>query len=302
MLDITNTFPEVIDSTMMAEFRGCPQAFFRRYVQGLDHPTPSIHLHAGGVMAKGLETVRNAFYRDGLSLDESLCRGIAVMVETWGDPSLVPEHKQKNLARCIWALTDYFTHFHPEKDSIQPFISPATGAPAVEFSFAVPLPLNHPVTGEPLIYAGKFDMLGIFNNALWVVDEKTTTQLGPSWMHGWDMRPQFTGYCWGARQFGYPVVGAIVRGIGMLSKETTFAEPVTYRPEWRIERWYHNLIQDLKYMLQCWDNMSFQLNEGEHCTSYGGCMFETLCNTLDPAPYLHSQYKIRRWHPLKGDE
>src|SRR3990172_5087025 len=97
----------------------------------------------------------------------------------------------------------------------------------IEFSFAAAIPeVKHPETGDPILFCGRFDQLAEYNKMLFVEDEKTTTSLGEQWRNNWDLDSQFTGYVWGAKQFGLPVVGAIVRGIGLLKTKTTHQEVI----------------------------------------------------------------------------
>ena len=64
--------------------------------------------------------------------------------------------------------------------------------------------------------AGRALRFGQMGEGLYIEDDKTTSQLGSSWGAQWDMRSQFTGYAWAARQSGLPIAGIIVRGISIL--------------------------------------------------------------------------------------
>ena len=152
------TFPPVIDSSMRSEFISCPHSFFRRYIQGLQLPHRSIHLHFGSSFADGIAALRAAFYRDNLPLEDAMAVGAAAIVKAWGDFPEEVEGSAKSLYRCIGALDSYCAQYPPATDHVRPVIE--RGAIHTEFNFAVPLPIRHPQTGEPLLYSGRFDMLG----------------------------------------------------------------------------------------------------------------------------------------------
>lgn len=193
------TFPEVIDSTMLADAKKCLQLFQYQRIRGFDSPSPSIHLHAGAVFAHGLETARKLFYGAGWTEPDAIEAAQIEMITAWGDYSPMfswdpgAEWESKWLDRLVQALDFYFSVWPMPRDLVQPLMG--ENGPTVEFKFAVPLDIMHPETGNPILYAGRFDMFGEYGDGTWVVDEKTTKQLGPTWAAQWDLRSQFTGYC-----------------------------------------------------------------------------------------------------------
>lgn len=303
-------FPPVIDSSMRSEFIACPESFNRRYLQGWQRPGRSIHLHFGAVFAAGMATFRNAYYgvfdsADGsYNVDQALGVAAARMVTEWGDyepNTAFPS--TKTLESCLGALESYVAQYPPATDHIQPARSP-TGDLAVEFSFALPLPIAHPQTGEPLLYSGRFDLVGQMGTTLVGVDEKTTTQLGPTWGQQWRLRAQFTGYTWGARAYGYDLQGFVVRGVSILKRGFGHAEVIESRPQWMIDRWYHQLCDDVRRMVDLWQarrdfERPWPQALDSACGSYGGCQFLDLCTTEHPEKWL-DDYEQHHYDPLGG--
>jgi hypothetical protein len=153
-------------------------------------------------------------------------------------------------------------------------------------------------------------MLGIHRNgSVLVEDEKTASQLGASWGRNWNLDSQFTGYCWGARQFGIPVAGALIRGISILKTKYDHAEVLTYRPPFLIDRWYAQLLRDVSRMKDLWqratdanlaDEASYALDKGQ-CNAYGGCSFEILCSSPTPERWVEVHFQTRDWKPMHRD-
>lgn len=290
------SLPGVIDSTIRSDFVACPTRFHYSFMRKLGPPESSTDLIAGGSFAKGLEVFRKCFYGQKLSIRDSYEQSVLAAIQDYGDHQ-PPEHKAaKSLDRVIEGLADYIQHYPPETDHIKPYF--AGSDPCVEFTFSLPLPINHPETGEPFLYAGRFDMLGVRNEQLVVVDEKTTSQLGPTWVNKWNLRGQFTGYIWACQQFGYPVLGAIVRGISFLKNSFGHAEAIQLRAQWEVDQWYEQLLADVRRMVWAWENNWFDQAFDEACADFSGCPFQTLCKSSTPEAWV-SKFGIRDWDPLK---
>lgn len=289
-------FPTVIDSSAMAAFRSCPRKFELEYLHHYKGMDESVHLHAGKAFARGLEVAREAFYVEGLSHDDAIARGIGALLEAYGSFEC-PDDSAKSALRMAGALEYYFGAWPMTSESAAPTIL-ASGQRAIEFSFLEPLEFDHPQTGEPLLYSGRFDMICDYAGGLFGEDDKTTKQLGASWPNQWALRSQFTAYCWGAKQGGLPLQGMLVRGVSILKTKYDHLQAVTYRPQWMLDRWYEQTLRDLTRMRAMWEAEAFDYNLEESCNSYGGCMFKRVCESENPEPWLASGYQRRRWDPV----
>lgn len=300
LLPLPFSFPEFIDNTSRSMVVSCPLKWIYGNLYSIAPAEPSIHLHAGGTFAAGLEAVRRAYFEQGLDEPSSLKKGLEAARAFWGDFE-APEDSPKSLPRVLDAILEYFTEYPISSDPVTP-LKVSDSKRAIEFRFSVPLPFTHPDTGNPLTYCGRFDMLGEFNGALFAVDEKTASQLGAQWMNQWELDSQFTGYCWAAQQYSFPVAGAIIRGISFLKGKFGHAQAIIYRPEWVIKRWYDNLLWDVEQMLALYERVKSnafipQTLDKSTCGAYGGCAYKRLCESPSPANWLPSFTK-REWDPL----
>lgn len=299
----TPGFPAVVDNTIVETWYACEG---KAQMQYFDHWAPEVNtnLHFGGAFAEGMKAARNAFYRDGATDDDAIAIGMLAAMEFYGT-HVPPQDSNKTFFGVGRAVADYFFQYPLAEDVIQPYVPP-TGIPAVEFNFAIPLPINHPETGEPLIYAGRADMIGRYNDSIFVVDEKTTTSLGASWERQWEMAGQFTGYTWAAQEHGYPVAGAIVRGISILTNfRFGHAQVISDRRSYQIKTWYTQLLKKLTRMVEAYsdwkktgDLQSYQFSHGAACKSYGGCPFAKVCRSENPQKVLEVYFVRRKWDPL----
>lgn len=291
-------FPDFVDNSAISAFKKCPMDWYYSSIRAITRVGGNIHLHAGGAYAAGLEHTRKAFYDDGLSEEDALLVGLRVFTEYWGDFE-VPEKSNKTYQAMASALLEYVIQYPLATDIIKPYKLP-TGKHAIEFTFAVPLPgVLHPITNQPILYAGRFDFLGEREGSLFAVDDKTASQLGPSWSKNWILDSQFTGYCWAARQFGYPVIGAIARGVSILSSSFGHAQAIVYRPAWQIDRWLETTHHTIKMMIAYWNEQKFPYTLDKHaCNSYGGCGYHQLCESANPESWIKLNYEPRIWNPL----
>lgn len=290
--------PQVIDSTIRSEYAGCHTKGFYSFQANLCSPEPSTDLIAGGAFAKGLEVTRKLFYGSArLPFQQALEAGMRAAIVEYGEhvPPPIATKQNKSVDRVVLALADYFNQYNPVKDELQPFM--VRGEPCVEFTFSIPLPIDHPDTKQPFLYAGRFDMLGLWHDQLVVDDEKTTSQLGPTWVNKWTLRGQFTGYIWACQQYDYPVLGALVRGVSFLSKSFGHAQSHQIRAPWQIAQWYDQLLHDLDRMVRAYKEGWYDQNLDETCAGYSGCPFQKLCTSSEPEKW-YSSYGTRTWNPL----
>jgi hypothetical protein len=259
-----------------------------------------VHLIAGGAFASGIEKARRCFYEDKLSAEDSMAQGLLALINHYGDFEC-PADSAKSLERMCGALEFYFENYPLGGDGAEPIQFP-NGQSGIEFSFAQPLPVNHPVTGNPILYTGRADMIAEFAGGMYCFDEKTTSSLGASWSRQWELRSQFAGYQWAANEFGVPVQGTIIRGVSILKTKYDTQQAITYRSPMEVDRWLEQVCRDLPRMIQCWESGWWDYNLDHACGEYGGCSLQTVCKSSDPEAWLDTYFEQRVWDPLLRKE
>ena len=293
-------FPAVLDSTTMAAFKSCPAKAKLEYIDHWKMRDQSVHLHAGAAYAHGIEKARVAYYIDGKSPVDSVAIGIGALLEFYGSFECPPE-SAKSADRTAGALEYYFSQYRLGEDRAIPMTLPG-GKRGIEFSFLEPLEILHPVSGDPILYSGRMDMMCEYEGMHLGEDDKTTSQLGASWPRQWDLRSQFTGYVWGAARAGIKLDGFLVRGVSILKTKYDTLQAITYRPTWLIGRWYEQLLRDIKRMIVAWETDYWDWNLDHACAEYGGCPMKSVCQMRDPSALLAQQFQRRRWDPVLRTE
>jgi hypothetical protein len=313
---MTTTFPEVVDATLLHTIKACEGLAFRTSIQHWKPKGESVHLLAGRAFASGLEEGRKAFWEEGLDAEDAEARGFLRLMEIYGDyiPPEMGSGSNKTLDRMLGALEFYWDEFPLDRDQQNPQcdgrpIELASGKRCIEFSFAEPLDLMHPETGEPLIYCGRADMIATWAGGTYVWDDKTTSSLGGSWAQQWDLRSQFSGYAWAARKAGIKVDGVIANGVSILKTKYGRDRAPTMRPQWEVDRWYEQTLRVLQRFIRSWEAWklsgmisAFEWNLDDSCASYGGCIQRTICKAQNPEPWLPVDFTRRKWDPLTRTE
>lgn len=294
-------FPPTIDSTILSTFRSCPQKFFRQYVQHWKPVAQSVHLLAGGAFAAAIETARDHFYVRGDDASVAEAAGLTSLIKHYGDFQC-PDDSAKSLERMCGAFEFYLFNYPLGQDGAEP-ITLASGRRGIEFSFAEPLSVRHPVTGDPILYTGRSDMIAKrYDAGVWIYDEKTTSSLGSTWGRQWELRSQFTGYSWAARRQGIKTAGTIVRGVSILKTKYDTLEVATYRSDYEIDRWETQVEHDLRRMIQCWEEGYWDYSLDGACTDYGGCSLVQVCKASNPDEWLPAKFQKKVWDPLARRE
>jgi hypothetical protein len=290
-------FPLIIDNSALSAFKKCPLDWYYSTIRKIAPIGGNIHLHFGGSYAAGLEAGRNAFYRDGKTEEEAVLSALEAATRFWGAFE-EPEGTAKSYDRLIHAICEYFEQYPMGSDIVKPHVL-ANGKLGVEFTFAVPFPgVLHPTTGEPILYAGRFDMLAEREEVLFVEDDKTASQLGPQWSKNWLLDSQFTGYVWAAKHYDLPVAGAIIRGLSILKTGYGHSQAIVYRPQWQIDRWIKTTQHTMRMMIAYWQEGFYPPVLDKHsCNSYGGCGFSQLCESPNPEGWIKLNYEPRIWDP-----
>lgn len=299
--------PFYIDGTMRSSWKTCPRKFFYAYVMRKVTPHASIHLHAGKAFAKACEETRIAYYAEGKSWQEAVDIGQVHMVRAWAEAEeeVDPQASGKTLPNMLHLHEKYFEEYDRGNTNLRPVVR-HEGKPAVEFSFAVPIPgTSHPVTGEPILYVGRLDMLASRepdSDVVWAVDEKTTAQLGPKWGTQWELRGQFIGYAWAVSQYGYKCAGAVVRGCKITSTGAIgFAEvPIAIKPH-LMDRWLGELQQDCADIKAAWEANAWRYDFADGCSSYGGCPYQIACSAKQPEKWIEHNFVDNLWNPVTGE-
>lgn len=301
-------FPETIDNTMVQTFLACEKKFLYNYLYCRAGSSSNIHLIAGAAFAEANDVYRKSYFEKGLSHTESLDAGLLALVQKYGwhgslEDSAEWQASNKSFFRIAAAFLDYWEEYHPKLGRAKVWKTPE-GEVASEIGGTIELEVKHPVTGLPLLFSYRLDVIETRDGQVWMVDDKTTGSLGASWANSWATRSQFMGYLYACQLRGYPVVGMIARGTGILKTKISHLEaPVTFDPI-IVKRWWHWINQQAARMVGLTvqnDRNNFSYNFGDQCNAYSGCAFKDVCISRFSHKVLNTM-PIRIWNPECPEE
>lgn len=294
--------PLVLDNTQLTYFANCETKFLFAFLHKLTSPGQSIHLHAGGRFARALESIYTDVYA-GMSRQQAMLKAQIEFFHKWGNVE-TPPTSGKTRDQVWYAVERYIEHFNPPHDYIEP--SSAVEKP-FEYTFAVPLDEEHfgvpfPLhpSGEPFIYAGRFDMVGQQFGAMRIRDDKTASGIGPAWEKQFTLRSQFIGYVAAMQALGFSVDTVEVRGVAILKTDVKLGAGCTVVKTYtdsQVQDWIATTAKRLRLLIETYESWDWTKDLGDACSSYSGCEFIDLCRTADPEPWF-STYTKRDWNPL----
>lgn len=135
---------------------------------------------------------------------------------------------------------------------------------------------------EPIEYGGIMDGVVEFGPQVYVLEHKSTSQLGPTYFNQFKPNNQVTGYTWAAGQMsGMRVGGALINAVGVYKASTTrFERKPTSRSEAEIAEWLENVVREVNSIRRCDVTGEFPMRTTA-CTMYGLCEYHAV-HTLPP--------------------
>jgi hypothetical protein len=69
-----------------------------------------------------------------------------------------------------------------------------------------------------------------------------------------------------------------------------------------IDRWYEQMLRDVKRFIEAWDTGYYDYSLDGACNEYGGCAYREVCLAKDPTPWLEMKFEKRAWDPVTREE
>ncbi len=294
-----------VDNFALSMFQTCPAKYDLRIRQGWTTAGKSAALGFGGALHEGLAV----WYKTG-----DLKQSLRAIEEVW--PSGLPVDDWRTKEKCLETMLRYTKEYPREAFHVVGYPE----NPMVECTFTIDTGLflrcdtclEHDNTDprspqcarcksmrEPIEYGGIFDGLVEFNNTVFVLEHKTTSQLGSYYFNQFKPNNQVSGYVWAAGLLsGRRVGGAFINAIGIYKSSTTrFERQITTRSAVAIEEWL-SYVKDTCEMIRTAERTGRWPMFTGACTLYGQCEYHKVhvLNTeverqkLLEQDYIHSDW------------
>ena len=159
---------------------------------------------------------------------------------------------------------------------------------------------------EPIEYGGIFDTLVDFGvDQVYILEHKTTSQLGAYYFNQYKPNNQVSGYIWAARQLtGKRVGGAIINAIGWYKSGTTkFERQISTRNDEEITEWLEQVRMLCEAIQTAKLTGEFPMHSAA-CTLYGLCEFHqvhTQSTEIARSRMLEMNYIQEQWDYERRD-
>lgn len=291
-----------IDNFALTTFQSCPAKYLLRIREGWTSRRKTAALGFGGAVHVGLAE----WYR---SRDPHKVFG--AIEATWPDNHPVDDYRDKQ--KCLQVLSDYIKTYPKETFTVVG----VPDHPMIECTFTLDTGMfldceqcgSPEVNGhrcancskdvEPIEYGGIFDGLVEWGNTVYVLEHKSTSQLGPYYFNQFKPNNQITGYVWAAEQLsGRRCGGAIINAMGVYKASATrFERQVTNRSSAEIAAWLRNVKHSCQMIREAERTGRWPMFTPS-CTQYGLCEFHNvhiLGDAKDQQSRLETDYVRDNW-------
>lgn len=213
-------FPMRLDATRMGEFQRCPRYYWLANIANWQPKQLATPLNFGQVMHKSLEV----FYKSGSE---------EVAIQAWKDYSPPDGEDLRTQGKGIVITKSYINKY---KNDILEFLE-------VEKNFQTKVGEND--------FFGRIDAVVKWHNSLWVMDRKTTSSLGRSFLDKFRPNNQVYGYIYAERTTRPSVSGFLVDAILVSKTKIDFQRcSVTPIPS-EIEMFIKSFTETCSCIKQC---------------------------------------------------
>jgi PD-(D/E)XK nuclease superfamily len=233
------------DSVSLTSILSCPRRYQYQIIHGYvsNNPSYAIALVFGILLHKSLELYEK-YRAEGDDHDTAQFRAFRAICEMPATASLPTDSEidatesdemddgitaRNTKIRTRYYLLRAFVGYTEtyKADPCRTLLLPS-GAPAVEYSFRVPLDIN--ISGTDAILCGHIDRIVEFNNYNYVTDYKSTKAISRQFFQGFDLSHQMTGYSIAGKiVLDKPISGVMIDAIALQVGGNKFARHFTKR-------------------------------------------------------------------------
>lgn len=155
---------------------------------------------------------------------------------------------------------------------------------------------------------GRFDGIITYNNDLLLLENKTTSQMGGTYLTGLDMSRQATTYVYAmkkilaANNYQGPPVKGVLFNVVKLGSEIGFLRHTVLRHEKQLQEFEVETIEAVAGIRASWNATIKPIKNTRSCNRYGECQFVDLCKAWsgrakEDKPDMMNNFQVSGWRP-----
>jgi len=246
--------------TRISCFADCPYKYKLRYLDHLRPIKKASALSLGYCMSRGLQTYRQTGNQD---------KAVDAFIAAWKEDRKVlllekKDDPRRSVERGLEILKNYVEEFPEEKTFVV--------APEVNFETEVAPSIN---------FIGRIDaVIRMADESLAIIEDKTTSRLGPSYFTRLKGSSQVLWYMWVANKLGlFDLEGkkqmpkCLINAIYIHAETRRFERDITVKSVKTLEQAQQNMLKWINRIIAAEEANCFPRNDLDNsvCTAYGGC-------------------------------
>jgi len=263
---------DFLDYTELSSYVRCKRLWYYRHWMDIVPIRTPVALLFG----QHIHAALNEMYENGFSLDAAL--------DYWNKITLPSDTvRTKLLGERI--LSAY--HEHYKNQQIKVLHS--------EVSWALPY--------ADVVFGGRMDRIVSWYDDIYVMDHKTTTQLGSTYFNQYDPHFQLAIYVRAAKEYFPNTIGAMVDAIFVGKNQRFRRDVVEFTKTSYLESLFQDAVRHARDLL--WTRRLLSKTDDpslcprscipEACAAWGGCPYRELCRTDVDSRVLEVMYRKEEW-------
>ena len=282
----------VIDNTKRSTFVACPRKFYWSWVRNLKPVNGSTALRYGHAWHAALESLYNNVKEYGWDdFTSFLNEALVAAREDWDKESegLIFHDDYRTFDNLAKSLLMYFDTYYNDHhlmeivDTEQKFEIPVNSEMLRDTGIvlkAADLEINQ------FVFTGRLDARVRMDNALWLLENKTTSRYMADAIARLNRTPQIIGYSWASDKRNLATMGTLVSIHHLSSRKKKDGEwgatniqfsrtPMIFTKH-DIREWFFSLCHTVAQINNCSQNDNWPM-QFDSCYQFGQCAYTSLC-------------------------
>ncbi len=282
------------DYSAMSDYLKCPKRGYYRHILNLVPISPAPALSFGGAIHEALSSWYQ-FKDEGKALkvfQENWQTYIKESKEAqdstgWGSISPAPvDDSKRNMKNGLLILQAYFERYAKESFEVL----------SNEFPFRIKLGTYK---GIQFNLTGKIDLYVKWGNYIYVLDHKSTSQLGEYYFEQFNPSLQIDGYAYAGKKIFTNCDGAVVNAILVAKTKTDFKREIFTKTEEELQEYKNQALEIMHHIEMMKERKKFFCNT-DACSLYGHCPYLELCRAKGDERVMRLRYKVSPWSPFNA--
>jgi len=308
---------------MLMAFQKCPLYYKTRIEDWWTSSFASGALGHGGAMHEGLK----AWYqgtKDGVDIYKRSEAALSAIDLAWPENHPIDDFRTKQ--KAMEMMVNYIKTYPQETFQILQVEVPFTFELGRHLLFCTECGVDNPPFEngfptircgncdrelEPIEYGGIFDCLTQFGggsqSVLYILEHKTTSQLGAGYFLQWEFHNQMVGYCWGAEQVSGKLIGGANLNALCLTRggNIRFERRMLGISRSQIDEWKSDVAATCNEIEYARRTGHWRKSTEQCVGKYGPCQFHSVHSLVQPEERrrrLETDYIKQEWNFERRDD